>query len=71
MGDAGRMTATEIATFDAELAKQVEALTGHSLFPQPKATANQKCRVCGCTEMRACPGGCSWAAPNLCSRCVE
>jgi hypothetical protein len=29
------------------------------------------CRVCGCTDDRACPGGCSWAEPDLCSRCVS
>jgi hypothetical protein len=28
-----------------------------------------QCRKCGCTEDRACPGGCSWVAPNLCSKC--
>jgi len=28
-----------------------------------------KCIFCGCTEDHACPGGCSWIAPNLCSRC--
>jgi hypothetical protein len=31
----------------------------------------QKCRVCGCTEDRACPGGCSWVAVDLCSACAE
>jgi hypothetical protein len=28
------------------------------------------CRECGCTENAACVGGCSWAAPDLCSRCA-
>jgi hypothetical protein len=28
------------------------------------------CRVCGCTQSQACAGGCIWAEPNLCSRCV-
>ena len=32
--------------------------------------SEMRCRVCGCTEDRACDGGCLWAAPNLCSRCV-
>lgn len=29
------------------------------------------CRACGCTETRACEGGCSWAdaAQTLCSKC--
>lgn len=29
----------------------------------------QTCRQCGCTDDRACPGGCSWVAPDLCSAC--
>jgi hypothetical protein len=28
------------------------------------------CRICACTQERACAGGCSWAEPDLCSRCV-
>lgn len=27
------------------------------------------CRVCGCNDTHACEGGCSWVAPNICSRC--
>jgi hypothetical protein len=30
----------------------------------------EMCIKCGCTEDRACPGGCSWAAPNVCSSCA-
>lgn len=30
-----------------------------------------KCMFCGCTDDHACPGGCSWIAPNLCSRCKD
>lgn len=33
-------------------------------------TFNQSCRVCGCTEMQACPEGCSWIEPDLCSACA-
>lgn len=29
-----------------------------------------RCRVCGCSEFNACPGGCTWATPDLCSRCA-
>lgn len=31
------------------------------------------CVGCGCTDDRACPGGCSWASldPPLCSTCAD
>ena len=29
----------------------------------------QKCRVCGCTWDKACPGGCYWVEKDLCSSC--
>ena len=28
------------------------------------------CRVCGCTQNNACPDGCWWVEPDLCSSCV-
>lgn len=31
----------------------------------------KKCRVCGCTDISACPGGCYWVEDDLCSECVE
>lgn len=31
--------------------------------------AVRACRVCGCTDFRACPGGCSWVEDDLCSAC--
>ena len=30
-----------------------------------------KCRVCGCTEHQACPGGCYWVEDDLCSACAD
>lgn len=33
--------------------------------------SGMKCMFCGCTDDNACPGGCSWAAPNVCSRCID
>ena len=30
----------------------------------------QKCRVCGCSEYNACPGGCYWVEDDLCSKCA-
>lgn len=29
------------------------------------------CRECGCTGDRACPNGCFWVEPDLCSACVN
>lgn len=31
-----------------------------------------RCRVCGCTQMDGCPGGCGWAPGqgNLCTICA-
>lgn len=36
-------------------------------------TAGLACKVCGCTDDRACPGGCYWVSldPPLCSACVS
>lgn len=33
----------------------------------------RKCRVCGCTDERACSGGCAWVKgePDLCTLCVN
>ena len=28
------------------------------------------CRICGCTDSKACEGGCSWVLPEICSKCV-
>jgi hypothetical protein len=33
--------------------------------------AVRSCRGCGCTEARACSGGCHWVAEDLCSACAE
>jgi ParB/RepB/Spo0J family partition protein len=29
------------------------------------------CRVCGCTDDDACPDGCEWVEPDLCSACAD
>jgi hypothetical protein len=29
----------------------------------------RSCRVCGCTDWRACSGGCWWVGEDLCSAC--
>lgn len=37
-------------------------------FQEPRP---RKCRVCGCTDDRACEGGCHWVEDDLCSTCAE
>lgn len=32
-------------------------------------TETMKCKHCGCTDDQACPGGCHWVAPEVCSAC--
>lgn len=39
-------------------------LVGDSVTPRT-------CKVCGCTDAEACPGGCSWAQPAICSTCAN
>lgn len=34
-----------------------------------RLAAGPSCRVCGCHDRQACPGGCGWAAPGLCTSC--
>jgi len=29
------------------------------------------CRACGCTQDRACEGGCGWAKADLCTACAH
>lgn len=29
-----------------------------------------ECCVCGCDDLHACAGGCSWIEPDLCSACA-
>jgi len=30
-----------------------------------------RCRICGCTDDRACEGGCFWIEEDLCSACLK
>ncbi len=36
-----------------------------------RALGGTVCRECGCTDHAACPGGCIWVQPDLCSTCGE
>lgn len=34
-----------------------------------QARGLRTCRVCGCHDTHACPEGCAWVGPDLCSAC--
>ena len=36
-----------------------------------EACGADACGICGCTDGFACPEGCHWAAPGLCSHCAD
>lgn len=40
-------------------------------MPEDVVRHPRKCRVCGCTDDRACPEGCYWVEADLCSECVD
>lgn len=48
-----------------DLAPEAMAIDGALVGPETF------CRGCGCSELRACPGGCIWATHDLCSACVR
>lgn len=56
----------------AERAADVMRLSGDPKVPDHAkgASVDRHCRVCGCTDARACPGGCTWVEADLCSKCV-
>jgi hypothetical protein len=35
------------------------------------ARGRRVCRICGCWELEACDGGCSWVEVDLCSSCAR
>jgi hypothetical protein len=44
---------------------------GHPHTEYCQAAKVRTCRVCGCTDLAACPGGCAWVSgePDLCTAC--
>ncbi|QAT49139.1 hypothetical protein EQM14_04760 [Caproiciproducens sp. NJN-50] len=36
-----------------------------------RVSTEEVCRICGCTQDNACPGGCWWIKEDLCSSCYE
>ena len=47
------------------------AFPGVTVTGAPADAATQSCRQCGCTDLHACPGGCGWAGPGLCTTCAR
>lgn len=45
------------------------AIETHAALLAAASPGVRRCRVCGCTDDRACPGGCWWAGPDLCTAC--
>lgn len=43
---------------------------GQNIWDQGVPLEEPTCRECGCTDDRACEGGCYWAGPDICSNCV-
>ncbi len=54
----------------AEIRRILNSAPEETLYVTAEPRAKQACRVCGCTDDHACPGGCWWAEPGLCNRCV-
>jgi hypothetical protein len=58
-----------IRAFEAAVVEgSVETPSGQIRIP---VTVGMICEACGCTEDRACEGGCGWARDNLCTGCVS
>ncbi len=55
----------------AEQLARVAAAAGalHAVGGGPTSPV-RRCRICGCTDARACPGGCAWALEDVCTACV-
>lgn len=56
--------------FEPELMYKLTASVCLSMEEVLRILALFQCRVCGCTDARACPGGCGWVEPGLCSSCA-
>lgn len=41
----------------------------HGHLGLARQLSRRACRVCGCTDARACAGGCAWVDEDTCSAC--
>ena len=63
----GDLVVDGLITINLEI--QVDTL--EELIEEVSCLDAPRCRVCGCTDDNACPGGCYWVEEDLCSECVE
>jgi hypothetical protein len=49
----------------------INAALPHLTISSDLLTTVRQCRICGCTDDEACPGGCSWSQPEICSTCGD
>ncbi len=60
----------EEGNVEAEANMQERAAEEFARQARITAGVEKACARCGCSETRACSGGCIWATATLCSRCV-
>ncbi len=53
-----------------EMDAEFEAMMERARQARIAAGEEHACAVCGCSETKACAGGCVWATERLCSRCA-
>lgn len=70
-----RLSGIDFAATESTNPRGVEDLVGlvDDLECLAEEVAEVRCVRCGCSQMDACPGGCSWVSsdPALCSACVR
>lgn len=55
---------------EKEYSEEIRASIAETMRTTAAARKGSRiCDGCGCTDFLACPGGCSWAGGNRCSRC--
>lgn len=72
LGGMLRIHTLEVITDDGHVVPVFEPATPEEALALMSTTVGniKKCRVCGCDDFHACPGGCSWVEPGLCSACA-
>jgi len=58
-----------VGELDRAVSDAVAGKADFSCDPVPSLVGDI-CQKCGCTELDACEGGCSWLSPGRCSACA-